>query len=96
MSFRRPRRVAWAEDGEVTGPRVFLMPLPAGEPLILDGSAALIWTAAASGAADVSVLLAQSLEVVPDSLRPDVEAFLGRLVADGLLEEAGSDPDEST
>lgn len=66
--------------------RVFVRSVPGGATLVLDGTAAFIWTVAATGATDVVSDIAQLVGQPAHELRSDVEDFLSNLVAQGLLE----------
>jgi len=89
MRYRIPHRLGWV----VVPPKgeqpvaVYLMPLPDGDPHALFESAALIWTLAADGEADVAASLAELLSTPETELRDEVEDYLAHLVAAGLLEE---------
>ncbi len=72
--------VAWTGES----PRVVVLALanPAASPLALEGSAALIWTALAAGPGrsdDIVARVAEAAAVDHDTVRPDVESFLGTL-----------------
>lgn len=87
-SYRAPRRVAWvaeeAEDGHVT---LYLMPLPAGEPVILRDLAAVIWDVAATEGDQVAARV-RDLMSRPDAELNMIQDFLAELVEAGLLEVA--------
>lgn len=91
MSYRVPARLAWiASEGRPgeSGPLVYLLQLPDGEPQVLHGSAALIWIVAAEGDADVPCGVAELTGAPVDEVRDPTEDYLRRLVTDGLLEGA--------
>lgn len=78
--------VAWTQDtDEWDLPRVFVAPLPHGPISVLPVEAALIWLAAVEGAEDVVAEVARLASEPVESVRGDVEAMLGLLVAQGLL-----------
>ena len=90
MSYRPPGRLAHVHD-EADGV-LYLAHLPDGAPLVLQGSAALIWLAATGDPrpdhpADVVTRVAQETGLAVEELRDDVETFLRTLVEQGLLEE---------
>lgn len=90
MSYFPAADVAYVED-----PRrpdtVYVAKVPDGEPLILQGPAAMIWLAALDEAhpADshaVTALVAAWTEVSEGELRADIESFLAQLIGSELLE----------
>lgn len=90
MSYRPPGCLAHVHD-EADGV-LYLAHLPDGAPLVLQGSAALIWLAATGeprpdGPAQVTDLVARETGLAAEDLREDVETFLRTLVEQGLLEE---------
>lgn len=90
MCYHLPEGVAYVEDPHRQD-TLYVAKVPDGEPLILQGSAALIWQAALdeSQPADsraVSALVAQWTEVSEDELLADIEPFLAQLVDSQLLE----------
>lgn len=91
MSYRVPREVAHVvldDDVGDTPPVVFLMKLPDGEPVVLAGSAAVIWSYAAQGAVDVCSAVAKIVSQPVEEVRPATLLFLSQLVAEGLLVDA--------
>ena len=72
--------------GEVV---VYLARMPSGPLVVLEGSAALIWTelTAGSGLEAALVRLGQTFDQPVEVLRPHVSAFAADLVARGLLEQ---------
>ncbi|MDO5501321.1 MAG: hypothetical protein Q4F67_16755 [Propionibacteriaceae bacterium] len=87
MTYALPDDLAWVllEPTAEEELRVYLMPLPAGEPVCLRGAAGLIWVIAGEGDADVAVSVADSLGVDPAGIRGEVDTFLTDLVVRGLL-----------
>lgn len=92
--FRRHPRVAWArEEG-----RWYLARVPSGPIHCLEGPAALIWdellTSAdgTAAAADLAERVSLRAEAELDVVRVDVDDFLTRLVALGLLEPLSPEP----
>jgi hypothetical protein len=89
MSYRRPERVAWVlgDDGSL----VYLSVMPSGTPLVLQGSAAVIWQAALQvtgddeGEAAVVAAVADIYDVAPSEIEADVRTFLRDLLGRGLL-----------
>lgn len=90
MSYRIPKRLGWVvlPPTDTDPVAAYLMPLPDGDPHALRGTAALIWTLAAEGEADVAGSLAELLDTPLDEVGEHVEEFLDELVSSGLLEEA--------
>lgn len=90
MSYRIPHRLGWVvlppRNGDALA--AYLMPLPDGDPHALYDTAALIWSLAADGDADVATSLADLLDTPVDEVRDHVEDYLAELVATGLLEES--------
>lgn len=84
-AYSVPERVAHVERDADGLPQVFLMRLPDGPPVALEGTAALIWTFATEGEADVAAAVARALELPREEIADDVEAYLVRLVESGLL-----------
>jgi hypothetical protein len=67
------------------------MQLPNGQPFLLEGSSALIWLLALDGE-DVPRALADVVGRPLDEIADDTEAFLGDLVARGLLSAESAGP----
>lgn len=63
---------------------VYVLRVPDGAPLVLDGSASLIWQAALLEG-DTVGLVAAAVEVEPHTIADDVTGFLRHLVAEGYL-----------
>ena len=84
-AYSVPERVAHVERDADGLPQVFLMRLPDGQPVALEGTAALIWTFAAEGEDDVAGAVAQAVGMPREEIADDVEAYLVRLVETGLL-----------
>ena len=90
MSYRPPARLARVYDDKDAA--LYLAHVPDGTPVILRGSAALIWLTATGDPrpghpADVAARVAQETGLAVEELRDDVETFLRTLVEQGLLEE---------
>ena len=65
---------------------VYAATLPSGPIVVLDGIAALIWDEACAGdRASIAERVAAMTDAAPDAIRADGEAFVGDLVARGLL-----------
>ncbi len=95
MRYRVPPRLAYVVDDQVAeSPVVYLMQLPDGAPLVLQGSGGLIWTLAADGENDVPAAVAGFVGRPVDMITQDVAGFLGELVSCGLLAEFGEQPAE--
>jgi hypothetical protein len=93
MSHRVPADVAWVGVGDPAAGAVYLMKVPDGRPVVLEGSAAAIWTLAVSGADPVSGiadLTGEAEEVVASHTL----AFLADLIDRGLLLAPPLAPDE--
>ncbi|MFW5471862.1 PqqD family protein [Knoellia sp. CPCC 206450] len=84
-AYSVPERVAHVERDADGLPQVFLMRLPDGPPVALEGTAALIWTFAAEGEADVATAVAKAVGLPREEIADDVEAYLVHLVETGLL-----------
>lgn len=85
-TYSVPERVAHVvrhEDGEL---QVFLMRLPDGPPVVLEGTGAMIWLHAVDGADDVATAVADLVGERRDVIEGDVEAYLVKLVETGLLD----------
>jgi hypothetical protein len=99
-SLRRPRDVAVvaAEGlGEATEPKWYVARLPDGPLVVLDGTAAVVWSEAFAGSEDslaervAQHLLgaragADDLRDAAEEIRADVAEFVAGLIRDGLLE----------
>lgn len=83
--LRRPPDVGALErEGTVYAAR-----LPGGPIIVLEGIAALIWDEASTGErATITERVAEAVDVAPDTIRGDVEAFVGELLTRGLLASA--------
>ncbi len=89
MNRYRLARAAWIEDGENASPVVYAAALAHGRPLVLGGSAALIWIALAefsgpASASEVAEVLADTYGLEVDTVLGDVSSFLEALVDHGL------------
>jgi hypothetical protein len=80
-------RVAWLDMAERGADVVYATTLPDGPPLVLQGSAGLIFAIAADGGTveDVVTLVSEAAEVEPAEIRDTVVAFVDQLVSLGLL-----------
>ena len=92
--------VAWI-DAQAAGQNsteVFATVMPDGPPLVLQGSAWLVWTVVAEHAEldDVVAQVATLTSSEPDAVAPEVEVFLERLVAQGLLRRNGAAVPDAT
>lgn len=85
-AYSVPKRVAHVERAENGLPQVFLMRLPDGPPVALEGTAALIWTLAVEREEDVAGAVAEVTGVDRADIADDVEAYLVTLVETGLLD----------
>lgn len=92
MSYSRPPRLAYVGSDSIDSDEqsVYLMPLPDGPPVILQGSAAVIWLAAARGAPDVHDAVADQLGLEAAEIAGDVGAYLEVLLDQSLLEEGST------
>ncbi|WP_435199863.1 PqqD family peptide modification chaperone [Janibacter sp. GS2] len=84
-SYRIPTGIAWLENS--TDPsEVFVAMLPRGPVQVLQGTAALIWSAAIDGeAVTLPERVAAAAELPVDEVRVEVERFISELMAAGLL-----------
>ena len=93
-AFLVPSRVAYvvADGHRAHGepPTVFLMQVPDGAPVVLHGTAALIWLLASDGEEDVATAVADVVGLDRASVAPDVRRFLDDLVDRGLVEKTCS------
>jgi hypothetical protein len=78
--------VAHVVRTEDESPQVYLMRLPDGPPVVLEGTGAMIWLAAVEGVDDVAATVAEAVDEEREAIAQDVEAYLVRLVEIGLLE----------
>ena len=86
MKYRIPPRLAYVVDDRTgQSPVVYLMQLPDGDPLVLQGSGGVIWALAADGVDDVPTALAAAVGSPVDEIRKQVTSFLADLVTRGLL-----------
>lgn len=72
-------------SAEGEDPRVFLVHLPDGIPVVLVGIGALIWLLAIEGEVDIGAKLAAALVESDGEVAPTVDAYVNSLVAAGLL-----------
>ncbi len=92
MTYSRPRRLGFVAPDVTDGEEllIYLMPLPDGPPVVLEGSGAVIWLVASRGAEEVCDAVAGQLGVEPEEIAKDVDDYLGVLVERGLLDRAES------
>lgn len=88
-AYSIPERVAHVVRHEGDTPQVFLMRLPGGSPVVLEGTGATIWLLAVDGADDVAAAVADAVGERRETIADDVEAYLVKLVEIGLLEPLG-------
>lgn len=90
MSYSIPEDLAWIieQNDPALPPELYLMRVPDGIPLVLTGTAALIWLFAADGE-DVPVALAEVIVDPPPDLVVTTHAYLDDLVERGLLVREG-------
>lgn len=93
MKYAVPNDVAWVTDeyDQDEIPAVYLMVLPDGEPLVLTGTAALIWILAAEGE-DVAPALRAVITDPPPDLEETTTRYLADLVARHLLVAEDTSP----
>lgn len=94
-AYRVPERLAHVVGPRPSGdgdPTVFLVRLPDGLPVVLRGSAAMIWVLAADGEDDVATAVGALTGMARESVVDDVDRYLDDLVEHGLLDLA---PDEA-
>lgn len=86
MTYRVPPDLAWVLDETDDGapPALYLMHVPDGVPLVLTGTAALIWLFAVEGE-DVAAALAEVVSDPPADLAQTTSDYLADLVDRGLL-----------
>jgi hypothetical protein len=84
-------RVAWLDMADTGQDVVYATALPEGPPLVLGGTAGLIFVSAVDGGTEDDVVqrVAASAGLDPADVRPDVLAFLDHLVSRGLLVRLG-------
>lgn len=97
MRYAAPAHLAWvavdavgrpvSEDNLGDATAVYVMQMPHGAPLLLPGSAALIWLLAVDAGGDIAGVVARHASVDPDIVRPDVTSYLVELLGRGLLIE---------
>ncbi|WP_172191634.1 PqqD family protein [Actinomyces faecalis] len=90
MTYVPCRRVAHIED---CGPEpvVYVAHVPDGSPVVLEGSAALIWQAAVGqprpgDAMEVTLRVSEKVGIPAEQIQGDVSEFLAQLIGDGYLE----------
>ena len=88
MTYRVPPDLAWVLDEtdakQPPSPALHLMHVPDGVPLVLTGTAALIWLFAVEGE-DVAAALAEVVSDPPADLAQTTSDYLADLVDRGLL-----------
>jgi hypothetical protein len=82
-----PARVAWLDTVEGDADVVYASTLPDGPPVVMGGTAALIFVVAADGGTldEVVDRVAEAADLPPADVRPDVVQFVEHLVTLGLL-----------
>ena len=80
--YRVPPRVAWCDSTDALV--VYVMQVPDGEPLVLHGTAALIYLVALE-TSDVVDTVAEIVGEAPEVISADVERSLDTFVRQGLL-----------
>ncbi|MBM6404324.1 PqqD family protein [Phycicoccus sp. CSK15P-2] len=90
-TLRVSGHAAWVGDDE----KVYVARVPDGPPLVLEGSAAVVWGAAVPGGAldEVVERVAHTTGVSAELVADDVVGFVDQLVAAGLLETRPAAPD---
>ena len=80
-------RVAWLDMTGTGNDVVYATALPDGPPLVLGGTAGLIFVSAVDGGTEDEIVerVAATAGLDTDAVRPDVLAFLDHLVSRGLL-----------
>ena len=87
MKYLVPPRLGYVVDDRTKkSPVVYLMELPDGDPLVLQGSGGVIWALAADGVADVPAALATAVGRPVGEICEQVSNFLDDLVRRGLLQ----------
>lgn len=89
MKYRVPGDVAWLSGHDLveTDDAVYVMRVPDGVPVVLSGTASLIWELAVAGESVVDAV-AEGLAVADEHVAGDVQRFLTQLCDHGLLEPA--------
>lgn len=91
MRYRIPARVGYVVHEptlEQPTATVYLLRLPDGQPLVLSGTAALIWVLAAEGEPNVPAALAELVGEALSTVESPTLSYLDNLVLQGLLTEA--------
>ena len=88
-TYSVPARLAFVILDDTDAPRVFLMPLPDGPPVVLDDAAAAIWILAATGESDVAAGVGRAVGRPRHEVAGDVQTFLAELVSTDLLSVHG-------
>ena len=80
-------RVAWLDMTETGQDVVYATALPDGPPLVLSGSAGMIFVSALDGGTEDDIVerVAAAAGLDPAAVRADVLTFLDHLVSNGLL-----------
>jgi Coenzyme PQQ synthesis protein D (PqqD) len=97
-AYRVPERLAHVVGPTPSGggdPTVFLVRLPDGLPVVLRGSAAMIWVLAADGEDDVAAAVGALVGMSREDVADAVDRFLDDLLERGLL-EAGAPGGQET
>lgn len=88
MRYRVPERVAWVDAEDLgQGESLYLVVVPGGLPVVLEGTARLIWHVAAGGG-EVLPEVAELVGKPAGEIERDVETFVGDMVRRGLLAPA--------
>ncbi len=87
MKYRVPGHVAWLCGDDIgAGPGVFVIDVRKGQPLVLQGTAEVIWLVAAEGGdLPADVMVPETAD--PAAVHEQVSGFADQLVAIGVLEE---------
>lgn len=89
MTYEIPASVAWVAGGDFIDwdHNVYAMVLPDGEPVILEGTAAMAWLVIADGQPVVETM-AELTATPPERVASDLSGFLADLADRGLLHVA--------
>lgn len=90
--YRIADDVAWVSQEELDGgdlPTAYLSRIPGGPPILLEGSACLVWLALAHGGTmeELTVAAAAMSEATVDEISDDVESMVDQLVAIRVVRE---------
>lgn len=88
MNWRIAPAVAWVDDLQAAA--IYIMKLPAQRPVVLSGSAAMVWQSVAAGTDPVTTA-AEAYQIESATIQDQVDTLLAELADHQLIERAGDE-----